>query len=53
MVGYGPESSHFVIEVTYNYTVSKYRVGNDLKHIDMWGDIGEILARAKQQDIPS
>jgi len=27
MVGYGPESSHFVIELTYNYGVSSYEMG--------------------------
>ncbi|EDX18497.1 GD15515 [Drosophila simulans] len=26
MVGYGPESSHFVIELTYNYGVSSYEL---------------------------
>lgn len=28
MVGYGPESSHFVIELTYNYGVKSYEMGN-------------------------
>lgn len=27
MVGYGPESSHFVIELTYNYGVKSYEMG--------------------------
>eukprot|EP00730_Choanoeca_flexa_P012750 TRINITY_DN4582_c0_g1_i1.p1 TRINITY_DN4582_c0_g1~~TRINITY_DN4582_c0_g1_i1.p1 ORF type:complete len:359 (+),score=52.95 TRINITY_DN4582_c0_g1_i1:155-1078(+) len=29
MVGYGPEDSHFVVELTYNYTVKSYDLGND------------------------
>lgn len=30
MIGYGPESSNFVLEITYNYPIDKYRLGNDL-----------------------
>uniref|UniRef100_H9GMU0 Glyoxalase domain containing 4 n=1 Tax=Anolis carolinensis TaxID=28377 RepID=H9GMU0_ANOCA len=29
MVGFGPEDSHFVAELTYNYGVGRYRLGND------------------------
>ena len=29
MVGYGPEDNHFVIELTYNYGIGSYRMGND------------------------
>ncbi|XP_061461280.1 glyoxalase domain-containing protein 4 isoform X2 [Rhineura floridana] len=29
MVGYGPEDNHFVAELTYNYGVGDYRLGND------------------------
>ncbi|XP_074869442.1 glyoxalase domain-containing protein 4 isoform X1 [Carettochelys insculpta] len=29
MVGYGPEDDHFVSELTYNYGVGEYRLGND------------------------
>lgn len=28
MVGYGPEQDHFVIELTYNYGVKSYEMGN-------------------------
>jgi len=28
MVGYGPEDTHFVVELTYNYNVDKYAMGN-------------------------
>ncbi|XP_029026245.1 glyoxalase domain-containing protein 4 [Betta splendens] len=29
MVGYGPEDDHFVAELTYNYGVGEYELGND------------------------
>uniref|UniRef100_A0A3P9JDW2 Glyoxalase domain-containing protein 4 n=1 Tax=Oryzias latipes TaxID=8090 RepID=A0A3P9JDW2_ORYLA len=29
MVGYGPEDNHFVAELTYNYGVGEYQLGND------------------------
>lgn len=29
MVGYGPEDNHFVIELTYNYGLGSYNLGND------------------------
>lgn len=29
MVGYGYEDDHFVLELTYNYPVSSYELGND------------------------
>lgn len=32
-VGYGPESEHAVIELTYNYGVEKYDLGNAFGHI--------------------
>ena len=31
MVGYGPEDNHFVIELTYNYGLGSYHLGNDFK----------------------
>lgn len=31
-LGYGPEDSHFVIELTYNYGVEKYDIGNAFGH---------------------
>lgn len=27
MIGYGPESTHFVLELTYNYGVKSYELG--------------------------
>lgn len=29
MVGFGPEDDHFVAELTYNYGVGDYQLGND------------------------
>lgn len=29
MVGFGPEDDHFVAELTYNYGIGHYRLGND------------------------
>ncbi|KAF8033986.1 hypothetical protein BT93_C0301 [Corymbia citriodora subsp. variegata] len=31
-LGYGPEDSHFTVELTYNYGTNKYNVGNGLHH---------------------
>lgn len=31
MVGYGPEDSHFVCELTYNYGLGTYAIGNDFQ----------------------
>ena len=31
MVGYGPEDSHFVVELTYNYGIKQYQKGNDFQ----------------------
>ena len=30
MIGYGPEDDSFVVELTYNYTIGSYKLGNDL-----------------------
>lgn len=29
MVGYGPEDTHFAFELTYNYGIKSYELGND------------------------
>ncbi|KAM7459372.1 hypothetical protein LguiA_036366 [Lonicera macranthoides] len=31
-LGYGPEESHFVVELTYNYGVDKYDIGDGFGH---------------------
>eukprot|EP01035_Chromulina_nebulosa_P021247 gene21247-27530_t len=33
MVGFGPEISNFVLELTYNYGINEYEFGNDLQYI--------------------
>lgn len=35
MVGYGPEDTHFVVELTYNYGVDDYKLGNDFLGITL------------------
>lgn len=31
MIGYGPEDNHFVVELTYNYGIGAYQLGNDFQ----------------------
>lgn len=50
MIGYGAESSHFVIELTYNYGVKTYELGNDFGGLTIKSK--EILDRAKKFDYP-
>lgn len=50
MIGYGPEDSHFVIELTYNYGVSSYVLGNDLQGITIQSNT--IVTKAKELDYP-
>lgn len=50
MVGYGPEASHFVIELTYNYGVKSYEMGNDFGGITIKSK--EALERAKSNNYP-
>ena len=42
MVGFGPEDNHFVVELTYNYGVKKYRRGNDFQ-VSCIQDYTELL----------
>ncbi|XP_001607676.1 glyoxalase domain-containing protein 4 [Nasonia vitripennis] len=50
MIGYGPEDSHFVVELTYNYGVSQYESGNDFQGITIRSK--EIIQRALAQKWP-
>lgn len=50
MVGYGPEDNHFVMELTYNYTVKSYEKGNEFIGITIKSK--EALDRAKEQNWP-
>lgn len=50
MVGYGPEDTHFVVELTYNYNVNSYDKGNDFQGITIRSR--EAIARAKALSWP-
>lgn len=50
MIGYGPESSHFVIELTYNYGVKEYALGNDFGGITIKST--DIVDRAVKHGYP-
>jgi len=50
MIGYGPEDDHFVIELTYNYGVKSYVLGNDFGGITICSK--EVLERAKANNYP-
>jgi len=46
MVGYGPEDSHFVVELTYNYGIGTYKMGNDFMGITIQS--ASIVDQAKK-----
>lgn len=48
MIGYGPESCHFVLELTYNYPVDKYRLGNDILGITV-GAPGDLMEKIRSK----
>lgn len=50
MIGYGPEDNHFVCELTYNYGLSHYEMGNDF--IGLYIDSSEAVERAKATGWP-
>lgn len=50
MIGYGPEDTHFVIELTYNYGIDRYEQGNDFRGITIKSK--EALERAKSNNWP-
>lgn len=50
MIGYGPEASHFVIELTYNYGVKSYDLGNDFGGVTIHS--AEIVDRAAKAGYP-
>lgn len=45
MVGYGAEDDHFVIELTYNYNIGSYKLGNDFSGIFI--ESPEVFSRCK------
>ncbi|XP_067651347.1 glyoxalase domain-containing protein 4-like [Haliotis asinina] len=50
MVGYGPEDNHFVVELTYNYGIGSYKVGNDFRGLTV--SSAAILDRAQKNNYP-
>lgn len=50
MIGYGPEDSHFVIELTYNYGIKEYKMGNDFGGITIRSK--EAVERARTDGWP-
>ncbi|KAH8292876.1 hypothetical protein KR044_002190 [Drosophila immigrans] len=50
MIGYGPESSNFVFELTYNYGVKHYEMGNDFGGVTIHSK--EVLAKAVEHSYP-
>lgn len=50
MIGFGPEANHFVIELTYNYGVREYELGNDLRGITL--RCNGIVDRARELNYP-
>ncbi|XP_046380533.2 glyoxalase domain-containing protein 4-like [Haliotis rufescens] len=50
MVGYGPEDNHFVVELTYNYGIGTYKVGNDFRGLTV--SSSAILDRARKNNYP-
>ncbi|XP_072943836.1 glyoxalase domain-containing protein 4 [Epargyreus clarus] len=50
MIGYGPEDTHFVVELTYNYGVTHYEQGNDFLGLTIQSS--ESLKRAASSNWP-
>ena len=43
---YGPEENHFVMELTYNYNIGNYKLGNDFQGISIQSR--EAVERARR-----
>ncbi|XP_018046072.1 PREDICTED: glyoxalase domain-containing protein 4 [Atta colombica] len=50
MIGYGPEDTHFVIELTYNYGIKEYQTGNDFKAITIHSK--DVIEKARANNWP-
>ncbi|XP_066917498.1 glyoxalase domain-containing protein 4-like [Clytia hemisphaerica] len=46
MVGYGAEDDHFVVELTYNYGIKSYKLGNDFLNIGITSN--SVIDNAKK-----
>lgn len=51
MVAYGDESTHFVMELTYNYGVSSYKLGNEFGGVVIKST--DAVQRVKSESYPS
>jgi len=49
MIGYGSEDSHFVVELTYNYGISSYEIGNDFKGLFI--NSKDVYKRARELNL--
>ncbi|EDQ92065.1 uncharacterized protein MONBRDRAFT_14416 [Monosiga brevicollis MX1] len=49
MVGYGSEDDHFVVELTYNYTIKDYNLGNDFNCITIHSTEAYAAALAQSE----
>jgi catechol 2,3-dioxygenase-like lactoylglutathione lyase family enzyme len=50
MYGYGPENTYFACELTYNYPIKHYQLGNDLRFLQI--DSSTVQARARNSGWP-
>ncbi|XP_057309331.1 glyoxalase domain-containing protein 4-like [Hydractinia symbiolongicarpus] len=50
MIGYGDEKDHFVIELTYNYGIKHYAVGNDFLGLSI--NLDDIKSRISESNYP-
>jgi len=50
MVGYGPEDDHFVVELTYNYGIRAYELGNDFNYLKIASS--QVIENIKSQNYP-
>ncbi|CAG0898109.1 unnamed protein product [Darwinula stevensoni] len=48
MIGYGPEDDHFVVELTYNYGIKEYLMGNDFLGLTIQSH--EAIENAKREN---
>ncbi|CAB4011698.1 Hypothetical predicted protein [Paramuricea clavata] len=48
MAGYGPEDDHFVVELTYNYGIKEYKLGNDFQGVTV--SSSEAIKRFKNDN---
>lgn len=50
MIGYGDEDDHFVVELTYNYGIKQYELGNDYQWITVKSP--EAISRLRSENYP-